>query len=545
MRKLFAVSLLALTASANEISYRSLQSGTPSGPTPLHDRGIRGEGQIVAILDTGVDYNNCYFAEPDNSPPPFNTGTPAGGLDWTNVDLSRRKVVAYNFLYSCDQYPGRPGCDKPNDLASLDNQGHGTHSAGTAVGDRDTPGVHDYGDSVAPMAKLIVQDGGYVGGDLCTQFPGVGCPAKLTPIFDQAYKQGARIHSNSWGDRQGRQFSPPTANYPQTAYEIDAFVYTHPDMLVIFNTGNLGQQMPTPTSSISAPGSAKNTLQIGGTRSGGNQDDIISEGTLFGPTRDGRIKPDLVAASRVTAANADFDNNPATCDVGSEGGTSWASPTVAGAAALVRQYYMDGFYPSGKRNAAHALTPSAALMKATLIASAQHVRKRRDPVTTAVVLALPVPSKEQGWGFPVLDKALYFDGDTARMRVVDVPLSNGLGAGQSTTVRVNTRPGTPLKAVLVWTDPPGTVRASTTDSTPQLVNDLDLRVVSNGTTYFGNGGADRLNNVEVVMIETPASGTAEITVATHHLGSGPRQGYALVITGDIEDSVVRRRVARH
>src|SRR5215212_8259486 len=98
MRKLFAVVLLACTASANEVSYRTLQSGSPSGPTVLHDRGIHGEGQIIAILDTGLDYNNCYFSELDNTPPPFNTGTPAGGLDWDNIDLSRRKVVAYDFL---------------------------------------------------------------------------------------------------------------------------------------------------------------------------------------------------------------------------------------------------------------------------------------------------------------------------------------------------------------------------------------------------------------------------------------------------------------
>ena len=539
MRKLFAVLLLAFTASANEISYRTLQSGSPAGATSIHDRGIRGEGQIVAILDTGVDYNNCYFAELDNTPPPFNTGTAAGGLEWKNVDLSRRKVVAYNFLYSCDQYPGRPGCDTPGNLASLDNQGHGTHAAGTAVGDRAPLFVHDYGDSVAPAAKLVVQDGGYVGGDLCTQFPGVGCPAKLTPIFEQAYRQGARIHSNSWGDRQGRLGSPPTANYPQSARDVDAFVYEHPDMLVIFNTGNLGANMPTPPSSLSAPGSAKNTLQIGGTRapSSSMNDDVIAEFTLFGPTRDGRIKPDLVAAARVTAANADFDNNPNTCDVGMELGTSWSSPTVAGAAALVRQYYTDGFYPGGKRNAANAMTPSAALMKATLIAAARPVLKRRDVTTNKTVTALPVPSPEQGWGFPVLDDALYFDGDTRRLRVVDVPTAGGLAQGESRTIRVEARPGTPLKAVLVWTDPPATVRA-VSDTSPVLVNDLDLRVGSSVSN-------DRLNNVEVITIEN-LSGSVGITVTAHALGFGTRQGYALVVTGDLVESTGgKRRASRH
>lgn len=538
--------LMAATASANEISYRSLQSGSASGPTPLHDRGIRGEGQIVAILDTGLLYDNCFFAETDNSPPPFNTGSPAGGLDADNIDLSRRKVVAYDFLFSCDQYPGRPGCDTPGDVSSLDNQGHGTHAAGSAVGDSNAFGMHDYGDAVAPAAKLIVQDGGYVGGDLCIQFPGAGCPASLTPIFAQAYAQGARIHSNSWGDRQGRLSSPPTANYPQTAYDVDAFVWSHPDMLIVFNTGNLGQKIATPASSLSAPGSAKNTLQIGGTRSGSMGDDILAEFTLFGPARDGRIKPDLVAASRVTGANYNFDGKPETCDVGLDVGTSWSSPTVAGAAALVRQYYTDGFYPSGKRDALHALTPSSALLKATLIAAARPILRRRDPVTGAIVTALPVPSPEQGWGFPVLDNALFFEGDTRRMKVADVPLGTGLSAGQSATVRIDVRAGTPLKAVLVWTDPPGTVRPSISDTTPQLVNDLDLRVEKAGTTYLGNGTSpDRINNVEAVSLDTPSAGIYEITVSAHHLGLGPRQSYALVITGDFDDANRRARSVRH
>jgi len=541
MRKLFAVLLVAVVAftpaSANEVSHRTLQSGSPSGPTTLHDRGIHGEGQIVAILDTGLNYTNCYFAELDDTPPPFNTGSPAFGLESDNIDASRRKVIAYNFLYSCDQYPGRPGCDTPGNPASLDNQGHGTHAAGAAVGDRAPLVAHDYGDSVAPAAKLIVQDGGYTGGDACTQFPGVGCPAKLTPIFEQAYQQGARIHSNSWGDRQGKLSAPPTANYPQSAHDVDAFIWSHPDMLVVFNTGNLGAKMATPPSSLSAPGSAKNTLQVGGTRATrySLNDDILAEFTLFGPARDGRIKPDLVAASFVVGANADFDKNPATCDVGLDIGTSWSSPTAAGAAALVRQYYTEGFYPSGKRNTLQALTPSAALLKATLIASARPVPKRLDVVSGGKVTALPVPSPEQGWGFPVLDDALYFDGDTRRMRIVDVPLANGLAQGESHTIRVNARPGSPVKAVLVWTDPPASVRALS-DVSPTLVNDLDLRLGTNAST-------DRLNNVEVLILDTPANGTVDITVTAHNLGLGPRQSYALVVLGELTETVAGKRRA--
>jgi hypothetical protein len=538
MRKLFAILLVAaLPVSANEVSYRSLQSGSANGATPLFDRGIHGEGQIIAVLDTGVDINSCYFAEGDNAPPPFNTGSPQGGLDWENVDLTRRKIVAYDYLYSCDQYPNAQGCDQAGLAGSFDNHGHGTHTASIAAGDKGVPLLHDFADSLAPGAKLVVQDGGYVGGDACTQFPGVGCPASLTPVLDQAYKQGARIHSNSWGDRQGRLTAPPTANYPQTAYDLDAFVWSHPDMLVVFNTGNLGVAAATPRSSLSAPGSAKNTLQIGGTRTGTRDDDTLATFTLFGPTRDGRIKPDLVAPARVISGSREIDGDPSTCDAAWQDGTSFAAPTAAAAAALVRQYYTDGFYPTGAATPANAFTPSAALLKATMIASARAVPLRGNILTNGKVAALPVPSIEQGWGFPVLDDALYFAGDTRQMHAVDRPLGAGLAEGESATVRLNVKAGMPLKAVLVWTDPPGHVAAAS-DTAPQLVNDLDLTV--SGVTAT----PDRLNNVEVATLED--SGNVAITVTAHHLGFGTRQGYALVITGDfVVTPVSRARAVRH
>jgi Subtilase family len=534
VRKLFAVVLIAATASANEVSYRSLQSGSPSGPTPLHDRGIRGDGQIIAILDSGLEINACDYAEADGSLPPMNTGTPSGGLEWRNVDPSRRKVIAYNFLYSCDQYPNRAGCDRYGQPNALDNHGHGTHAAGAAAGDRGAYGVHDFGDSIAPLAKLVIQDAGLTTGDACTQYPGIGCPANLTPAFEQAYRQGARIHSNSFGDRQGTHpaspLPPPTANYPETARQVDAFVWSHPDSLVVFNTGNYLGDGEASKYSLSAPGSAKNTLQVGGTRFLTSDDDTIAQRTLFGPTRDGRIKPDVVGPSRVLAGDIDLNKDGQYCDMSRANGTSWAAPTIAGAAALVRQYYTDGFYPSGTATAAHRMTPSAALLKATIIAAARPLLWRR--AFDNFVPAAPVPSHEQGWGFPVLDDVLYFPGDARGLRVVDVPLEAGLAQGETSTARIQVRAGSPLKVVLVWTDPPGTPRGAN-DTTPQLVNDLDLRVTASAATHFGNGAApDRLNNVEVVSLAAPAAGVYDISVTANTLRFGAKQSYALVVVGD-------------
>ena len=563
----FASLVLAAGAFGNDLTLTSIQSG--SNTTPVHDRGIHGEGQIIAVLDTGADWTNCYLAEPDGSRPPLNTGTPSGGLDWQNIDLSRRKIIAYNLLYSCDQFPGAFGCDNPSlpqDYTStsnaFDNQGHGTHAATTAAGDKLTPIAHDSGDSIAPAAKLVVQDGGAIFsggvllGDNCSHRPGFGCPVNLTPILDQAYKQGARIHSNSWGDRQGTPSSlpAPTANYSQSARDVDAFVWAHPDMLVVFNTGNLGNANGSlnegdmaPASSLSAPGSAKNTLQVGGVRGyEGQSDTQIANYSLIGPTRDGRIKPDLVAPAHVLAGDASvYAKN--SCTASGQPGTSWSSPTVAGAAALVRQYFTDGFYPGGAASPSSRIIPSAALLKATLIAATRAVPYRS--TRSSRFDAEPVPSYEQGFGFPVLDDALYFSGDRRRLRVHDVPLATGLAQGETFSTTVKARAGTQFKAVLVWTDPPGHV-AGVSDTSMQLVNDLDLRVTAPGdVSIVGNhsltsGQADRLNNVEAVTIEAPAAGTYTITVSAPRLGMGPRQSFSLVLTGDFESDPVRRRSVR-
>ena len=102
---------------------------------------------------------------------------------------------------------------------------------------------------------------------------------------------------------------------------------------------------------------------------------------------------------------------------------------------------------------------------------------------------------------------------------------------------------------VVWTDPPGVPR-SATDSTPELVNDLDLRVIDPaGNVLYGNESLhphqpDRLNNVEVVSLPSPAAGSYTISIDAARIAQGPRQSYALVITGDIAPAMRARAVRR-
>jgi hypothetical protein len=80
------------------------------------------------------------------------------------------------------------------------------------------------------------------------------------------------------------------------------------------------------------------------------------------------------------------------------------------------------------------------------------------------------------------------------------------------------------------------------------VNDLDLRVTTPANaTLFGNGQADHINNVEAVSIAAPDAGPYTISVNANHIAQGTRQSFALVVTGDLDDSAAgtRHRAVRH
>ena len=174
--------------------------------------------------------------------------------------------------------------------------------------------------------------------------------------------------------------------------------------------------------------------------------------------------------SSIVSANSDHSIGSNNCNTKSSSGTSMAAPGVAGAAALVREYFVDSFYPSGSANAGDALVPSAALIKATLVSAGQNM--------TGVS---GWPANGKGWGRVALDDSLELSGDSRDLFVDD---NAGFAQGSSNdtvTYDLVVSSSEPLKVTLVWTDYPSTPAAST-----HLVNDLDLKVSGPGGTFKGN-----------------------------------------------------------
>lgn len=497
----------------NDTTVWVCQSGVTGGQaTPVFTNGIFGQGQVVAILDTGIDPDMCYFRDPARGLPPRNECD--GG---TVVDPLQRKVLAVDFLWTSE-------CAGGISATEWDTHDHGTHVAGTAAGDNfANPLTHDAGDGMAPGAKLVIQDGGLTT-DNCADLPGIGCPVvDLVPIFQQTYTQGARIHSNSWGDQENAM---PQNDYTAATQDADEFTWNHKDFLILFAAGNSGPG----TATVGSPSVAKNVVSVGATLRGASAESMASFSSC-GPTDDGRIKPDVtVPGSSIVSADNDLNTATNNCGSRTMSGTSMATPGAAGLAALARQYFADGFHPTGQASAANAFQPSAALVKAVLVNSAQ-------PMTGSGTGGT-IPASCQGWGRVHLDKALAFPGDARQLWVKDNALPFPTGSSNDTRVYSFTvAAGEALKATLVWSDYPAAVAAGT-----HLVNDLDLVVAGPGGTYLGNvfssgqsttgGSADRKNTVEQVLLNAPAAGTYTVTVRSFNVPNGP-QPFALVVTGAV------------
>ena len=93
---------------------------------------------------------------------------------------------------------------------------------------------------------------------------------------------------------------------------------------------------------------------------------------------------------------------------------------------LARQYYTEGYYPSGTKHSGPPRTPSGALLKATLLNSAHY------PIGTTI----DYPNDTEGWGVVSLDRALRFPGSLHQLLVSDVRNASGLTAGQETSFAV-------------------------------------------------------------------------------------------------------------
>ncbi len=502
-------------------------------------------GFVVDVADSGIDNG---------------TTLPNHFALYPNGIIGSTSRVAYSRLIGTPTGP-------TSTLEGLD--GHGTLNAHIIAGDvpsgppynafphADANGFR-YGLGVAPFVRVgasVIFDNGASNDYTNPDFE---------DLMSLAYQDGARISSNSWGSASSGIYTADAQRYDalvRDAQPSNAIVALpgNQEMVTIFSAGNYGPF----SRSLGSPGTAKNVMTVGaseGVRAIGGSDrcnhpdsdaDSLNDMASFssrGPTTDGRVKPDLVAPGTHITGGVWQDPNPSANGSSSfngsgicgglgesffpsgqqwysaSSGTSHSAPAVAGAAALLRQDFIN-----------HRLRPpSPAMTKAILMNNARYL--------TGTDANDTLPSFSQGMG--LLDLGRTFDA-TPRLLRDQEPVNTFSASGQQCIfVGSIVDPTQPLRITLAWTDAPGTTIGAA------YVNNLDLRATIGGITYLGNvfsgaysiasGASDAQNNVESIILPAglPAGTAIVISItATNLTGDGiPNQGgpldqdFALVVS---------------
>jgi hypothetical protein len=388
---------------------------------------------------------------------------------------------------------------------------HGTHTAGTICGDDSYVGGGQPYDGMPPKAKMYFMDIGASNGSL-------SIPADLTYLYNVPYAGNtggaARISSHSWGNTSGG------GSYTSYCQTTDQFMWNYKDFLICYAAGNSGPGAQT----VMPPGTSKDIVTCGAVGNS-NGATIVALFSSRGPCLDTRIKPTITAPGASLKSSVGAANNYYSYMQG----TSMATPCIAGTAALVRNYFAKGFYPTGDSVPGNVWGYiSAALVKACLINGA-----------SPTIQGSTIPDNNTGWGRVLLDDVLYFANDVRKLAVWDDTTGVSTGQYREYQVTVNNQ-SEPLKITVVWTD-----YAATAGANPTIVNNLDLLVTGpNSTTYHGNqytnGEAtpnpsvyDNRNVEENVRRNIPEFGTWTIRVTGTSVPQGPRQAFAVVVSGGL------------
>ena len=258
--------------------------------TVWQDTGYDGAGSTVAIIDTGIDGNHSSLDDQDDDP---TTNDP--------------KVIAFYDPVN------NPSLTNGTEVFAYDDQGHGSHCAGTTAG-TGAPTYDHIG--MAPQASLVgvkVLDAGG-SGSFATVMAG------MEWTVENRYKFNIRAASMSLGGPGAIEWT----SSEEDSVNRYANEMVRAGIALFIAAGNTAV-----SAQIGTPGSAEDAITVGAL----DKNSAIAVYSSQGPTEEGRIKPNIAYVGSNVMSVA-FNTGDQYTDMS---GTSMATPGAAGVAALMLQ----------------------------------------------------------------------------------------------------------------------------------------------------------------------------------------------------------------
>lgn len=353
----------------------------------------------------------------------------------------------------------------------------------------------------------------------------------VSEMLNEAYSPnntaGILVANNSYGFDPLYLQTYQFGKYNSTAQNWDNLMYLRPYLQIVKAAGNSREIDPALVPQVNAKGGydllegagiAKNVLVVASAKKNLNmnsdEDFDISSFSSYGPTDDGRIKPDLCAPGETIYSSIETYDSA----YGTYKGTSSATAVVSGIITLLQQYYK-------------SVSSSQSYMQSSTV--------RALLAHTANDKGTEGPDYIYGWGMADAKRASAAIHDNIEGIIGDYKKSTlikeiSLNQGNKYTLYIVPLDiSQPLSATMSWTDPQGNLVNNTVDlSTPNLVNDLDLKIVkvnSNGseTVYYPwklggmnnltsaatNNSPNNVDTIERVDIKNPTKDTYKIIVS--------------------------------
>ncbi len=346
--------------------------------------------------------------------------------------------------------------------------------------------------------------------------------------------------------------------YDSRSEQLDIITQLAPYYLIVTSAGNdrndkdPENNLPEPDGGdegydcISTYSGSKNILTIGAVDdiNGGyqNENDVVmTDFSSWGPTDDGRIKPDIVANG--VSVLSSYDVNGQIPIYETLNGTSMASASATGGAALLIEHQRK-LYSNISESKGYPYRSST--LKGLIIHTADEAGLHDGP------------DYQFGWGLMNIYKAASLmekDADQC-INIREYDLFSG---GEVTLPILKQNTDEPLKVTICWTDPPHQgLEPELNPTIKTLINDLDLRVLENGGQIFkpwvlgglanpsapATTGDNNTDNVEQVVI--PKDETGHFTIKISHKGmlEGSKQVVSVIISGsdNIPENVIDNKV---